>query len=199
MDWLFGFLLGFISDLVRSVFLPASTEWLSKFLPASKRKVNREDNILILETMERLTSLGKDPSLAGHIFDSSEHFLSMVTHQREAYVDSQIDLIDTINMTQFEITEEAFRRYEVANRQMQDAFKSIIDTGLLDGLHQEHLETAQLSWEKFRDEQSEYHGLLFIGGSQRPVVQAHELELLTIQRTGQLKEIYEELTHMYGE
>ena len=62
MDWLVGFVLGFFVDLFRSVFMPASTEWINKFIPAARRKANVEENILTFEIMDRLKSLEKTPT-----------------------------------------------------------------------------------------------------------------------------------------
>ena len=54
MDWLVGFVLGFVADLFRSVFMPASTEWINRFIPTSRKKVNVEENIITLDIMEKL-------------------------------------------------------------------------------------------------------------------------------------------------
>ncbi len=193
MEWLVGFLLGFVADLFRSVFLPASTEWMNRIIPGGKRKTNRAENILVLETMERLKSLGKDPGLARHIHDNGDDFVARLTNQREAFVDAQIELIDSSNMTQAEMTMEANRRFEVADTQMKSILSVILDSDHLDELHKDQLRKAQIAWEGFRDEQSEYTGLLFSGGTMRPLVYSGEREALTIQRTGQLKAIYEGL------
>tara|TARA_R110002124_G_scaffold65659_2_gene179503 strand:- start:396 stop:650 length:255 start_codon:yes stop_codon:yes gene_type:complete len=84
--------------------MPASTEWLNRFLPAARRKANVEENMLTLQVMERLRSLGKDPDLAKHARDDSAWFLSVLTTQQEAFVENAVEVIDSTYMTQLEIT-----------------------------------------------------------------------------------------------
>ena len=44
MEWL----LGFIANPFRSVFMPASTVWLNRLVPAARKKANVSDNMLTL-------------------------------------------------------------------------------------------------------------------------------------------------------
>lgn len=82
MEWLIGFILGFITDLFRSVFLPASTTWVNRLIPSAQKKENIEENILMLRIMEQLKSLGKDPNIAKHARDDAAQFLSFPTSQQ---------------------------------------------------------------------------------------------------------------------
>jgi hypothetical protein len=71
MEWLGGFVFGFVADLFRSVFMPASTEWINRFIPSARKKANVEENILTLDIMEKWKSLGKDPDLVKHARDDA--------------------------------------------------------------------------------------------------------------------------------
>ena len=116
-----GFVLGFIADAFRSVFMPASTEWINRRIPSARKKVNVEENILTLGIMEKLKSLGKDPDLAKHARDDADQFLSVLTSQLQAFVDNAIEVIDSTYITQTEMNAEAGRRADVAETQMERA------------------------------------------------------------------------------
>lgn len=198
MEWLLGFVLGFVADAFRSVFLPASTDYINGLLPGSKQKANIEKNTLVLETMDRLKSLGKDPELARHISSSSEDFWARLTSQKEAFVDAQVEFLDSTHMNQIEMNQEAYRRFEVAQTQMDGIFNAIMQSDTMEDVQKDQLRKAQKAWMKFQEEQSEFSGILFAGGSMRPLVSASEREALALQRSGQLKSIYEELLAMRG-
>ncbi len=199
MEWLIGFILGFVADLFRSVFMPASTEWLNRFLPAARRKANVEENMLTLQVMERLRSLGKDPDLAKHARDDSAQFLSVLTTQQEAFVENAVEVIDSTYMTQLEMNVEAGRRASVARQQMERAIIALERSGWMDERQVATLRVTQKSWEDYAKSQAEFAAAEFDGGSMAPLVFSSELESVTISRTGELKRMLNEMSERYSE
>lgn len=199
MEWLFGFILGFIADVFRSVFMPASTSWLNRFLPAARIKTNVEDNMLTLQVMERLKSLGKDPDLAKHARDDSAQFLSVLASQQEAFVENAVEVIDSTYMSQLEMNVEAERRASVAQQQMERAIVALERSGWMDEHQILILRTTQRNWEEYSKSQAEFAAAEFDGGSIAPLVYSSELESVTISRTGELKRMLQEMRERYGD
>lgn len=199
MEWFVGFILGFVADLFRSVFMPASTEWLNRFLPAARRKANVEENMLTLQVMERLKSLGKDPDLAKHARDDSAQFLNVLTTQQEAFVENAVEVIDSTYMTQLEMNVEAERRASVARQQMERAIIALERSGWMDERQVATLKVTQQNWEEYAKSQAEFAAAEFDGGSMAPLVFSSELESVTISRTGEIKRMLNEMSERYGE
>ncbi len=80
--------------------MPASTACLNRFVPAARKKANVEDNMLTLQGMERLKSLGKDPNLAKHARDDTAQFMNVLTTQQETFLDNAVDVVDGTYMSQ---------------------------------------------------------------------------------------------------
>lgn len=199
MEWLVGFILGFAADLFRSVFMPASTEWLNRFLPAARGKANVEENMLTLQVMERLKSLGKDPDLAKHARDDSAQFLNVLITQQEAFVENAVEVIDSTYMTQLEMNVEAERQASVARQQMERAIIALERSGWMDERQLATLKVTQQNWEDYAKSQAEFAAAEFDGGSMASLVFSSELESVTISRTGELKRMLNEMTERYGE
>lgn len=199
MEWLVGFVLGFFADLFRSVFMPASTEWINKFIPAARRKANVEENILTLEIMDKLKSLGKDPNLAKHARDDAAQFLTVLISQQKAFVENAIEVIDSTHMTQAEMNVEAGRRANVAQQQMERAIIGLKRSGWLEPPQISNLNKAQENWEAYAKSQAEFAATEFEGGSMAPLVYASELESVTISRTGELNRMFQEMKERYGD
>lgn len=199
MEWLIGFVSGFLADLFRSVFMPASTDWLNKLIPSARRKVNIEENILTLDIMEKLKALGKDPSLAKYAHDDAAKFLTVLTSQQEAFVDNAIEVIDSAHMTQAEMNIEAGRRASVAKQQMERAIAALKRSGWLGPKQISNLEGAQEKWESYAKLQAEFSAAEFEGGSMAPLVYASELESITISRTGELNRMFQEMKERYSD
>ena len=199
MEWLVGFVLGFFADLFRSVFMPASTEWINKFIPAARRKANVEENILTLEIMDKLKSLGKDPNLAKHARDDAAQFLTVLISQQKAFVENAIEVIDSTHMTQAEMNVEAGRRANVAQQQMERAIIGLKRSGWLEPPQISNLVKAQENWEAYAKSQAEFAATEFEGGSMAPLVYASELESVTISRTGELNRMFQEMKERYGD
>jgi uncharacterized protein YecT (DUF1311 family) len=199
MEWLVGFVLGFFADLFRSVFMPASTEWINKFIPAARRKANVEENILTLEVMDKLQSLGKDPNLAKHARGDAAQFLSVLTSQQDAFVENAIEIIDSTHMTQIEMNVEAGRRANVAQQQMERAIIALKRSGWLEPPQISNLDNAQENWEAYAKSQAEFAAAEFEGGSMAKLVYASELESVTISRTGELNRMFQEMKERYGD
>ncbi len=199
MEWLVGFVLGFVADVFRSVFMPETTAWLNKYLPAARKKANVEENMLTLQLMERLKSLGKDPNLAKHARDDSQQFLNVLTTQQEAFVENAIEVIDSTHMSQLEMNLEAERRADVARKQMERAIVALERSGWMDEQQSSFLRATQERWEQYAKSQAEFAAAEFDGGSMKPLVFSAELEAVTISRTGELKRMLQEMTERYGE
>lgn len=149
MDWLVGFVFGFVADLFRSVFMPASTEWINRFIPAARKKANVEENILTLDIMEKLKSLGKDPALAKHSRDDATQFLAVLNSQQEAFVENAIEIIDSTYMTQSEMNMEAGRRADVARQQMERAIVALERSEWMEASQVAALKQTQANWEDY--------------------------------------------------
>jgi len=199
MDWLVGFVLGFFADLFRSVFMPASTEWINRFIPTARNKANVEENILTLDIMGKLKSLGKDPALAKHARDNAAQFLAVLNSQQEAFVENAIEIIDSTHMTQVEMNMEAGRRADVAQQQMDRAIVALERSGWMEASQIAALKQTQANWESYAKAQAEFAAAEFDGGSMAPLVFASELESVTVSRTGELKRILEEMRERYGD
>ncbi len=193
MDWLIGFFLGFVADVFRSVFMPASTEWINRFIPAARKKANVEENILTLEIMEKLKSLGKDPALAKHARGNAALFLNVLTTQQEAFVENAIEIIDSTYMTQTEMNVEAGRRAAVARQQMERAIVALERSGRMPIGQISALKETQTHWEAYAKAQAHFAAAGFEGGTIAPLVYASEFETATVSRTGQLKRMLEEM------
>jgi uncharacterized protein YecT (DUF1311 family) len=199
MDWLVGFVLGFFADLFRSVFMPASTEWINRFIPTARKKANVEENVLTLDIMEKLKSLGKDPALAKHARDDAAQFLAVLNSQQEAFVENAIEIIDSTYMTQVEMNMETGRRADVARQQMERAIVALERSGWMEASQIAALKQTQANWERYAKAQAEFATAEFDGGSMAPLVYASELESLTVSRTGELKRMLEEMRERYGD
>lgn len=199
MDWLVGFVLGFFADLFRSVFMPTSTEWINRFIPAARKEANVEENIITLDIMEKLKSLGKDPALAKHARDDAAQFLAVLNSQQEAFVENAIEIIDSTYMNQVEMNMEAGRRADVARQQMERAIVALEHSGWMKASQVAALKQTQENWESYAESQAEFASAEFEGGSMAPLVYASELESVTVSRTGELKRMLEEMRERYGD
>lgn len=199
MEWLIGFVLGFIADVFRSVAMPASTEWLNRWIPSARRRTNVEENKLTLEIMERLKSLGKDPDLAKHARDDADKFMLVLTSQQQAFVDNAIEVIDSTFMTQAEMNMEANRRADVARKQMERAIIALERSGWMSEAQIAALKETQGRWEKYAQAQAEFAAAEFEGGTMARLIFSSELESATVSRTGELKRMLEDMRERYGD
>lgn len=199
MDWLIGFVLGFIADLFRSIFMPTSTEWINRFIPSARKKANVEENIITLDIMDKLKSLGKDPALAKHARDDAAQFLAVLNSQQEAFVENAIEIIDSTYMTQVELNMEAGRRANVARQQMERAVVALERSGWMEASQVAALKQTQENWERYAKAQAVFASAAFERGSMAPLVYASELESVTVSRTGELKRMLEEMRERYGD
>lgn len=199
MEWLGGFILGFIADAFRSVFMPASTEWINRRIPSARKKANVEENILTLDIMEKLKSLGKDPDLVKHARDDAAQFMTVLTSQKEAFVETAMEVIDSTFITQVEMNIEADRRADVASKQMERAIIALKRSGWMSEAQIAALKETQGKWEKYAQAQAEFAAVEFEGGTMAPLVYSSELESATVSRTGELKRMMEEMRERYGE
>jgi len=199
MEWLFGFALGFVADLVRSVFMPASTEWINHIIPSARKRANAEENMLTLEIMDKLQSLGKDPSLVKHYRGDTEQFMAVLTSQKEAFVENAIEEIDSAYMTQAEMNKEAGRRVDVVQRQLERAIIALERSGWMSDAQAAALKGAQKRWLEYARAQAEFAAAEFEGGSMAPLIYAGELESATLSRTGELKRMLDEMRERNGD
>lgn len=199
MEWLGGFILGFVADLFRSVAMPASTEWINRRIPSARKKANVEDNKLTLEIMERLKSLGKNPDLAKHAREDADQFMSVLTSQQEAFVENAIEVIDSTYMTQSEMNEEAGRRAGVAEKQMERAVVALERSGWLNETQAAALRSTQQRWQEYAQSQAAFVAAEFEGGSMAPLIYASELEFAAVSRTGELKRMLEDMRGRYDD
>jgi len=179
--------------------MPASTGWINRFIPTARKKANVEENVLTLDIMEKLKSLGKDPALAKHARDDATQFLAVLNSQQEAFVENSIEIIDSIYMTQVEMNTESGRRTDVARQQMERAIVALERSGWMEASQIAALKQTQANWEIYAKAQAEFAATEFDGGSMAPLVYASELEFVTVSRTGELKRMLEEMRERYGD
>lgn len=199
MEGLIGFAVGFIADLLRSVFLPASTNWIGRFIPSARKKANAEDNILTLSIMEKLISVGKDPSLVKYAREGSERFINVLTSQQDAFVENAVEVIDSAYMAQMEMNIEAGRRTEVAEQQMERAILALERSGWLSNSQENALRKSQKQWEKYALAQAEFASAEFEGGTLAPLAYSSELETATLSRTAELNRMLGEMRERHAD
>ena len=198
MEWLLGFITGFVADLFRTVFLPGSTRWLSKFVPSAQEKVNIQDNLLILDVMNKLHGMGKDPSLAQHIRESADTFLAAIQSRQDAFIEHAVEIIDSMHMTQLDMNEEAARRAEVARQQMLRAHIALQESGFLVALEIQMLDAAQERFQAYTEAQGDFARAGFHRGSMAPLAYWSQIETARVNRTGELREIFNEMREQRG-
>lgn len=191
MGWLFGFLLGLFTDLARSVFIPASTEWINRRIPWVRKNINIKENALILDMRAKLIEQGLDPELVRHVSKDAEEFMNRLIGQSEAFVENAVEVVGMI--TQLELNGEAAKRAEVAKLQMEHALIALEQSELLSDAQKDALKAAQETWMIYADAQAKFAAAQFERGSMAPMVYSSELESVTISRTGDLNRILEEL------
>ncbi|NKL07953.1 DUF1311 domain-containing protein [Rhizobium leguminosarum bv. viciae] len=199
MEWLGGFVLGFVADLFRSVAMPASTEWINRRIPSARKKSNFEENKLTLEIMEKLKSLGKDPDLAKHARDDADQFMSVLTSQQQAFVENAIEVIDSSFMTQAEMNNEAGRRADVAEKQMERAIVALERSGWMNEAQTTALGETQKRWREYAQSQASLVAAEYEGGSMAPLTYASELEYAAVSRAGELKRMLDDMRERYGD
>lgn len=199
MELIFGFFIGFISDLIRSVFLPASTDWINRLIPSARQKKNLDENILMLDIMEKLKLLGKDPELARHAREDAAKFMSVLNKQKEAFVENAIEVMEVVRVTQTEMNIEAERRADVARMQMGRSIIALESSGCVNEEQAAALSETQALWEKYAQSQAGFAAIQFKGGSMSPLVFASELESITVSRAGELKRMLQEMRERFVE
>ncbi|MGN7960873.1 lysozyme inhibitor LprI family protein [Brucella sp. 22210] len=191
MGWLIGFLLGLITDIARSVFIPASTEWINRRIPWMNKNINIKENSLILDMRAKLIAQGLDPDLVRYMLKDADEFLNRLSGQSEAFVENAVKVVSMI--TQAEMNSDAAARAEVATLQMERAIEALEQSGLLTETQLAALKASQAHWNAYAKAQAEFAAAEFEGGSMSPLIYSGELESVTISRTGDLKRILEEL------
>jgi uncharacterized protein YecT (DUF1311 family) len=198
MQWLGAFVLGFIADLLRSVFMPASTEWFNRLIPSARKKANVKENVLTLDIMEKLRSLGKDPKLVKLLLrDDADKFMNVLASQKDAFVENAIETINSTYMTQAEMNMEAGRRAGIARKQMDRAVAALEHSGWMNEAQSAALKETQDRWETYAQSQARFAAAEFDGGSMAPLIFASELESATVTRTGEIKRMLEEMRERY--
>ena len=198
MELLFGFVAGFATDAFRSVFLPATTGWLSRFVPSARERANIEDNRVTLEIMGQLKALGKDPSLVKHIRDSADAFNAAITNRQDAFVEHAVEVIDSTHMTQIDMNEEAARRAEVARKQMLRAHIALQESGLVTPLEIKMLDAAQERFQEYTEAQGDFARAGFHRGSMAPLAYWRQIESARVNRAGELRQILEKMLEERG-
>lgn len=157
--------------------MPASTEWINRIIPAARKRANVEENILTLDVMDKLKSLGKDSALAKHARDDAAKFLSVLASQQEAFIENAIENIDSTYMTQTEMIAEAGRRVDVARQQMVRAIVALERSGWVSPVQISALKETQVHWEEYANAQSSFAASQFEGGSIAPLSTRWSLNL----------------------
>lgn len=201
MEWLIGvvmFFVGLVADALRSVLVPASNAWLSRFIPSARERANLEDNKITLEIMERLQALGKDPALARHVKQNADTFLALIETQQDVFVENEIQVMTGGPSTQLEMNMEAARRADVARQQMEKSLTALQDSGWLTPPELSALHLSQDSWLTYAEAQSQFAWAGYEGGSMAPLAYWSQMEKATLTRTGELRQIFNEMQDQRG-
>lgn len=190
--WPVGFVLGLIVDAVRSVVAPATPDWLRHFIPSEQRKANLDDNRARLEIMKRLKDLGLDPGLVRQAEKDVEHFISVVTSQQNAFVETQVGKIVEHHQTQLEMNEDAASRAKVASANLERILRQIELARFITDEQKTVLPAAHTAWEEYAKFQAEFTAEAYHGGSMMPLIYHSAMETLIITRTAELQRIYNE-------
>ena len=193
VNWTFviGVVIGFSADVLRSVLLPVTTEWLKSFVPFFKKAKIKADNMQYLQIQDSLIRLGKDPALAEKI-DSPEFRVSLA-HNVDTSVSMQLSMVDSSNMTQADMNRESLRRAKLSEDMMQGMYEQILNSGRLSDEEVYLLKSSQEAWAAFRDKEVEFLASSYEGGSMQPLIANSAEEYENTARFVTLKNYYEEL------
>jgi uncharacterized protein YecT (DUF1311 family) len=93
--------------------------------------------------------------------------------------------------TQFEMNQCAHKKFVAADAELNKAYNRLASK-LEDEELRAHLKTAELAWIKYRDATCDFEGIVYKGGTMRPMVESFCLARVTSARAAELKEQYED-------
>jgi len=89
------------------------------------------------------------------------------------------------SQTQTELTQQSLNDYRSADRKLNAVYSSLV--ARLSPAGKTSLQTAQLTWIRFRDQECEFESMGTVGGSIHPMIVNGCLARLTLQRTKDLE------------
>lgn len=91
---------------------------------------------------------------------------------------------------QTEPHDKAQQHYQTAELALHQAYAQLMSS--LETERQAQLTAIQQAWLTFRDAEAEFRAAVFEGGSIQPLIYRQALVELTVQRTSQLNELFQE-------
>lgn len=188
----FAFAGGFAADLLRRTLLPQSEEWLGRFLPHTRRRQNRQRNLMHLEVRERLKTLGIDPIIADSVEDEGETFVERLRTnaeaKREAFVDAEVDLLTSLARSQSEMNEAVIDRASSFERLVHRRFDEMLKSAGLTLKAEQALIASQEAWLEFQKRDADLESIVVAeGGSMKPLVFGGASEAEAVSRIARLK------------
>lgn len=87
-------------------------------------------------------------------------------------------------------SDKAQQHYQAAELALNQAYNQLMSS--LETERQAQLTAIQQAWLTFRDAEAEFRAAVFEGGSIQPLIYRQALVELTVQRTSQLNELFQE-------
>lgn len=197
-EWSYGlvFLLGIVADLLRRIIMPRTQDWIEGFIPSERRSRNAEKNLQLLETAQRLESLGVPVEMADQIELDAQTFSralrKRVEAEQRAYTESSSSMVEHFAVTQAEMNDISLARFEAAEKLMDARFRVLMADEALTTNARDVLKNAQASFSQFRRHDSEAEAILTAeGGTMQPMVTTSSMERITIARLARLEELGE--------
>ena len=88
--------------------------------------------------------------------------------------------------TQYEMNVCAERNFKTADAELNRVYNTLASK--LDAEARARLKTAEVSWLKYRDDNCEYEGAFYEGGTMQPLIYSSCKERMTKARTAELRE-----------
>lgn len=116
------------------------------------------------------------------------------TLENQALLERASDSEKTV--TQAEMNEQAINAFVSSDVKLSEMLSAV--HGDLPSDLAKNLERSQTAWKLYRDAQADLLARQFEGGSIQPLIRSSELERLTIARTAEIQDFYDEHKKLFG-
>lgn len=125
----------------------------------------------------------------GGSLESLEHLKRQLRARRSVQEEAELEVLDEIGLkfgNQIEMNLHQSFLLQLADKHMD--FLSEVLSSKLDEREQAAFEAAQAAWTRFAQRQADFASLIAEGGTMQPMVHSAELEALTVERAGRIKQ-----------
>lgn len=192
LDVVFAFLAGAFVDVLRGVFVPESTRWISSLIPWNKKKKNLDDNLEFLKIRKMLSDLQMDPNLSDKIYDDNSSFRRYIKNQEDVHYETHIEYMNSQYMTQSDMNMEARRILSIGMAKLDSIVETINSSDLFTDDEKNMLAGSQRLWLEHATLDAKFEAGGFDGGSMQPMIESSALETTVTSRTARLRQIYED-------